>query len=214
MSGSAKPAGVKAAWVRLPPGQAEDGDSVPPATTVWCVMRACAAACPMANRLEPHWASSVAAPAVSQPAARLATLAILPSGPTVLPSSTTSGVSGMAAKTADARFTSVSWACARCQPVMAVRAAAVTIIRVINPPGLFGESYRTASVLTGQRGAIAPAGRPWVIACAPRSAAGQSLLCLQPRQPLADPRLHRAVLIPGWRSRPGGDRARFQHLRG
>src|SRR5690625_6449139 len=84
MAGSAKPAGVKAAWVRLPSGQAEDGDSVPPATTVWCVVRACAAACPMANRLEPHWASSVAAPAVSQPVARLATLAILPPGPTVL----------------------------------------------------------------------------------------------------------------------------------
>src|SRR5690625_1660333 len=168
----------------------------------------------MAHRLEPHWAARVAAPAVAHPVARLATLAILPSGPTVLPSSTTSGVSGMAAKTADARFASVSWACARCQPVMAVRAAAVITMRVMNPPGLFGESYRTASVLTGQRGAIAPAGRPWVIASAPRSAAGQSLRCLQPRQPLVDPGLHRAVLIPGWRSRPGGDRARLQHLPG
>src|SRR5699024_4245517 len=96
------------------------------------------------------------APADCHPAASAAIRAILPPGPMVLPSITISGSLGIAANVVAASSCAEISAWARCQPVMAVRAPAVTTIRVMLPPGRCAGSYPTVSEVAQSPGATVP----------------------------------------------------------
>src|SRR5690625_4279283 len=145
----------------------------------------------MATNEEPHWASRVSAPAGCQPTASPAMRAMFPPGPTVLPNITTSGWAGMAANTVAASWSTDRSAWARCHPVIAVRAPAVTTIRVMLPPGLLAESYPTRSAAVSRQYATAPVGLLWAAASAPSRATVRDRRGLRPRRQLAGAGRHR-----------------------
>src|SRR5699024_5637679 len=130
------------------------------------------------------------APADCHPAASAAIRAILPPGPMVLPSITISGSLGIAANVVAASSCAEISAWARCQPVMAVRAPAVTTIRVMLPPGRCAGSYPTVSEVAQSPGATVPGVLAWAIASAPTGRAGGFRLGFPPRPQPAVPAWH------------------------
>src|SRR5699024_7948695 len=104
---------------------------------------------------------------------------------------TMSVLADMTANTEAATWSSARSAWARCQPVIAVRAPAVTTIRVMLPPGLLAESYPTRSAAVSRQYATAPVGLLWATASAPSRATVRDRRDLRPRRQLAGPGRHR-----------------------